>query len=296
MVNRKEEYRVSSRISIGNALIGTILILFAILTFLPFYYVILTSISDPHQIREGELLLWPRGFDLAAYRIIMDNERFLTSFANTVTRTVLGVILNLALQLSFAYALSKRYLPGRKFFMVYIIITMLFNGGIIPTYLIVRATGLIDTIWALVIPTALSTWNVILLRSFFENIPESLEESAKIDGANDFTIFVKIYLPLSLASVATIGLFIAVMHWNTYMDAIIYINKPELQVLQTFLRDMVVQLEMLSTMGDMTLLNETSILSVRTAAIFLTVLPIVVVYPFIQKYFVKGVTLGAVKG
>jgi len=287
---------VSSRISIGNALIGTILILFAILTFLPFYYVILTSISDPHQIREGELLLWPRGFDLAAYRIIMDNERFLTSFANTVTRTVLGVIVNLALQLSFAYALSKRYLPGRKFFMVYIIITMLFNGGIIPTYLIVRATGLIDTIWALVIPTALSTWNVILLRSFFENIPESLEESAKIDGANDFTIFVKIYLPLSLASVATIGLFIAVMHWNTYMDAIIYINKPELQVLQTFLRDMVVQLEMLSTMGDMTLLNETSILSVRTAAIFLTVLPIVVVYPFIQKYFVKGVTLGAVKG
>lgn len=287
---------MSSRISIGNALIGTILILFAILTFLPFYYVILTSISDPHQIREGELLLWPRGFDLAAYRIIMDNERFLTSFANTVTRTVLGVIVNLALQLSFAYALSKRYLPGRKFFMVYIIITMLFNGGIIPTYLIVRATGLIDTIWALVIPTALSTWNVILLRSFFENIPESLEESAKIDGANDFTIFVKIYLPLSLASVATIGLFIAVMHWNTYMDAIIYINKPELQVLQTFLRDMVVQLEMLSTMGDMTLLNETSILSVRTAAIFLTVLPIVVVYPFIQKYFVKGVTLGAVKG
>lgn len=287
---------MSSRFSIGNILIGVILSIFAVLTFLPFYYVMLASISDPNQIREGQLLLFPRGFDLTAYKIILENDRFLTSFINTVSRTALGVAINLALQLSFAYALSKRYLPGRRFFMVYIVITMLFNGGIIPTYLIVKGTGLIDTIWALVIPTALSTWNVILLRSFFENIPDSLEESAKIDGANDITIFMRIYLPLSLASVATIGLFIAVTHWNTYMDAIIYINRPELQVLQTFLRDMVVQMEMAAMLGDMGVISETTGLSVRTAAIFLTVLPIVSVYPFIQKHFVKGVTLGAVKG
>lgn len=285
-----------NRFNTGNFSIGTILVIFALLTFLPFYYVVMVSISDPKLVREGVLLLWPRGFSLNTYEIIVGNAQFITAFTNTITRTVLGVVINLALQLTFAYSLSKQYLPGRRFFMVYIIITMLFNGGIIPTYLVVRETGLIDTIWALVIPTAISTWNVILLRSFFENVPQSLEESAKIDGANDLTIFFRIYLPLSMASVATIGLFIAVTHWNTYMDAIIYINRQELQVLQTFLRDMVVQMEMAATLGDMGAMQETSSLSVRTAAIFLSVLPIVAVYPFVQKYFVKGVTLGAVKG
>ncbi|WP_284645325.1 carbohydrate ABC transporter permease [Paenibacillus silviterrae] len=285
-----------SEFSIGNTVIGSILLVFAVITFMPFYYVILTSISDPHLVREGQLILWPKGFDLTAYSIILDNDRFITSFVNTINRTVIGVVSNLALQLTFAYALSKRYLPGQKLLMLYIIITMLFHGGIIPTYLIVKATGLINTIWALVIPTAISTWNVILLKSFFENIPDSLEESAKIDGANDWTIFYKIYVPLSTASVATIGLFIAVTHWNSYMDAVIYINSTKLQVLQIFLRDMVVQMEMATVLGDMGVLNDTSSLSVRTASIFLVALPIIIVYPFIQKYFVKGVMLGAVKG
>ncbi|MDF2922212.1 MAG: binding-protein-dependent transport system inner rane component [Paenibacillaceae bacterium] len=280
----------------GNALIGFILILFSLFTFMPFYYVILTSLSDPQLIKEGQLLLWPKGFDFHAYQVILQNERFISSFMNTVTRTVLGLAVNLALQLTFAYALSKKYLPGQKFFMLYIVITMLFNGGIIPTYLIVRATGLIDTIWSLIIPAAISTWNVILLKSFFENIPESLEESAKIDGANDLTVFWRIFLPLSTASVATIGLFIAVQHWNTYMDAVIYINSAHKQVLQIFLRDMVVQMEMATILGDMGALAQTSSLSVRTASIFLVALPIILVYPFIQKYFTKGVMLGAVKG
>jgi len=287
---------MTKRFNLGSLSIGTVLTVFAILTFVPFYYVIMVSVSDPKMVQEGKLILWPRGFSLYTYELIISNAQFITAFTNTILRTTLGVLINLALQLTFAYAISKQYLPGRRFFIVYIIITMLFNGGIIPTYLIVRETGLIDTIWALVIPTAISTWNVILLRSFFENVPASLEESAKIDGANDLIIFLRIYLPLSMASVATIGLFIAVMHWNTYMDAIIYINRQELQVLQTFLRDMVVQMEMAATLGDMSAVQETSSLSVRTAAIFLSVLPIVIVYPFLQKYFVKGVTLGAVKG
>lgn len=287
---------LNNRISIGSIAIGTILTVFAVLTFLPFYYVVLTSISDPHAVKEGELLLWPKGFDLNAYEVILNNDRFITSFINTINRTVLGLIVSLSLQLSFAYVLSKRYLPGQKQLMLYIIITMLFQGGIIPTYLIVRGTGLIDTIWALVIPSAISTWNVILLKSFFDNIPDSMEESAKIDGANDWVIFYRIYVPLSTASVATIGLFIAVTNWNSYMDAVIYIHSSELQVLQIFLRDMVVQMEMATLLGDMGVLSETSSLSVRTASIFLVALPIIVVYPFIQKYFVKGVMLGAVKG
>jgi putative aldouronate transport system permease protein len=283
-------------LSLGNSVIGAILIVFSLVTFLPFYYVMLASISDPLLIKEGQLLLWPKGFDFTAYQIILENDRFISAFINTINRTVLGLAINLTLQLTFAYALSKRYLPGQKFFMIFIIITMLFNGGIIPTYLVVKATGLIDTIWALVIPTAISTWNVILLKSFFENIPDSMEESARIDGANDWTIFWKIYLPLSTASMATIGLFIAVTHWNTYMDAVIYINSSSKQVLQIFLRDMVVQLEMATLLGDMGAVSETSSLSVRTASIFLVALPIILVYPFIQRYFVKGVMLGAVKG
>jgi putative aldouronate transport system permease protein len=283
-------------ISLGNGVIGAVLIVFSLITFLPFYYVMLASISDPLLIKEGQLILWPKGLDFTAYQIILENDRFISAFMNTINRTVLGLIINLALQLTFAYALSKKYLPGQKFFMIYIIITMLFNGGIIPTYLVVKGTGLIDTIWALIIPAAISTWNVILLKSFFENVPDSLEESARIDGANDLTIFWKIYLPLSTASIATIGLFIAVTHWNTYMDAVIYINTASKQVLQIFLRDMVVQLEMATLLGDMGAVSETSSLSVRTASIFLVALPIIIVYPFIQKYFVKGVMLGAVKG
>jgi putative aldouronate transport system permease protein len=284
-------------LSIGNAVIGTLLTLFALLTFLPFYYVIMASISEPSSIREGQLLLWPKGFNLEAYRLIIDNNRFITAVITTVTRTALGLSINLMLTLLLAYSLSKRYLPGRRFFMVYIIITMLFSGGIIPTYLIVKSTGILDSIWALVIPSAISTFNVILLRSFFESVHESLEESAKIDGANDIIIFLKIYIPLSMASIATIGLFIGVFHWNQFMDAIIYINSPNLLVLQIFLRDMVVQLEMASLMGDIGAINQkTSGLSVRMAAVFLVALPIIIIYPFIQRFFVKGVMLGSVKG
>lgn len=280
----------------ANTWLGAILLGFAIVTFLPFYYVILASVSDSNLIREGELLLWPRGFTLQAYALIFDNAQFLHSFGVTVTRTVLGLIVNLLLQLTIAYALSRTYLPGRRLFMIYIVITMMFNGGIVPTFLIVKGVGLIDTIWALVIPSAISTWNVILLRTFFENVPDSLEESAKMDGANDITIFFKIYLPLSLPAIMTIGLFIAVHHWNAFMDAVIYTTSGDLKVLQLFLRDMVIQMEMAALMGDMSAMSEVSSLSLRTASIFLASLPILAVYPFIQRFFVKGVMVGAVKG
>jgi len=280
----------------ANFVIGSILTVFAVLTFLPFYYVMMASVSDSNLTREGELLLLPRGFNLDAYALMFDNPGFWHSFLVTVTRTVLGLAVNLTLQLTIAYALSRTYLPGRKFFMLYIILTMMFNGGIVPTFLIVKATGLIDTIWALIIPSAISTWNVILLRTFFENVPDSLEESAKIDGANDMFIFAKIYLPLSLPAIMTIGLFIAVHHWNAFMDAVIYTNSASLKVLQLFLRDMVIHMEMAALMGDMSAMSEVSALSIRTAAIFLASLPILAVYPFIQRFFIKGVMVGAVKG
>ncbi|WP_127581659.1 carbohydrate ABC transporter permease [Paenibacillus koleovorans] len=282
--------------SFTSSWITVFLLLFSVLSFIPFYYVIIASFSNPHLVEEGKLMLLPRGFTLDAYGEILRNDKFINSFKVTVERTLLGTVVNLALQLTIAYALSKAYLPGRRLFMLYIIITLLFHGGIIPTYLIVKNTGLIDTIWALVIPGAINTWNVILLRSFFESVPSSLEESAKMDGANDIYIFWKIYLPLSLPAVSTIGLFIAVTHWNSFMDAVIYLNSYDLQVMQIYLRDMVVRQEMQALLGDSNFDGNVSSLSLRTASIFLSTLPILLLYPFIQKYFIKGVMIGAVKG
>ncbi|MCU6708420.1 carbohydrate ABC transporter permease [Paenibacillus sp. J5C_2022] len=270
--------------------------MFSIASFIPFYYVIVASFSNPDLVEEGKLMLFPKGFTIDAYVEILKNDKFINSFIVTIERTLLGTVLNLALQLTIAYSLSKSYLPGRRLFLIFIIITLLFNGGIVPTYLIVKNTGLIDTIWALVIPSAISTWNVILLRSFFESVPSSLEESARTDGANDIYIFWRIYLPLSLPAVSTIGLFIAVNHWNSFMDAVIYLNSYDLQVLQVYLRDMVVRQEVQALLGDSTFDGNVSSLSLRTASIFLSALPVLLLYPFIQKYFIKGVMIGAVKG
>ncbi len=282
--------------SYTNLIIGSFLLLIAVITFFPFYYVIVASFSDANLLREGHLLLLPQGFSLSAYKMIFSNQRFVNCFNVSVLRTVLGLIINLTLQCMVAYPLSRKYLPGRKYFTLYIIFAMLFNGGIIPTYLIVKQTGLLDTIFALVIPGAISTWNVIILRSFFENIPESLEESAKIDGANDVYIFIKIILPLSKPVIMTIGLFIAVHHWNAFMDAVIYVTSSKLQVLQLYLRDMVVYMEKASLLGDGTMSSDVSSISLRTATIFTSTLPIIIIYPFIQKHFIKGVMIGAIKG
>lgn len=288
--------RHKQKIPKANIVIGVVLISFAILSFIPFYYAIMASLSNPKLISEGEFLLWPRDFTLAAYKRILQNKRFIISFKNSVFKTVVGVALNLAMQASMAFALSRKYLVGRKFFMIFCIFSMMFNPGIIPTYLVVKDLGLVDSIWSLILPCCISTWNIILLRNFFEGIPDSLEESARIDGANDLHIFVRIILPLSKPSIATIGLFCAVTHWNSFMDAVIYINDETKSVLQVFLQNILVQLESAYMFGDPLLLTDVSSLSLRTASVVVVTIPIVIFYPFIQKYFVKGIMVGAVKG
>jgi putative aldouronate transport system permease protein len=287
----------SIRLFNSNIIIGGFLVFFAAMAFFPFYYVIIASLSDAKQFI-NQITLLPVGFTLKSYSLILKSVKFLDCFKVTVLRTVLGVSINLLSQCSFAYSLSKKYLPGRKFFTMYIIIPMLFNGGMIPTYMVVKNTGLIDTIWALVIPIAMSAYQVILFRVFFENIPDSLEESAKIDGANDIFILLRIYIPLSLPIIATIGLFDAVWHWNAFMDAIIYLNSYRLQVLQIFLRDLIIRFEMANVLGDQFRLKdlEASSLTVRAASITVSTLPIVMIYPFLQKHFLKGIMLGAIKG
>lgn len=272
-----------------------VMTLFAIMCLFPFYYILVVSISDPQYVREGQIILWPRGFSLEAFKVTFQHARFYSSFRISVIRTLVGTALGITLSSSLAYAVSRKYLRGRKFFMIFIVFTMLFNGGIIPTYLVVRYTDLIDTTWALIIPNMINTFNVIVLVNFFRSIPDEIEESAKIDGANDLVIFYRLMIPVAMPAIATITLFISVYHWNSLMDGILYINTPSKKPLQVYLNDIVAAGQTDDLFGDASA-RWLPTLSLKTATIFASTLPILVVYPFLQKYFVKGIMVGSVKG
>lgn len=272
-----------------------VMTLFAIMCLFPFYYILVVSISDPQYVREGQIILWPRGFSLEAFKVTFQHARFYSSFRISVIRTLVGTALGITLSSSLAYAVSRKYLRGRKFFMIFIVFTMLFNGGIIPTYLVVRYTGLIDTTWALIIPNMINTFNVIVLVNFFRSIPDEIEESAKIDGANDLVIFYRLMIPVAMPAIATITLFISVYHWNSLMDGILYINTPSKKPLQVYLNDIVAAGQTDDLFGDASA-RWLPTLSLKTATIFASTLPILIVYPFLQKYFVKGIMVGSVKG
>ena len=272
-----------------------VMTIFAVLCFFPFYYIFVVSISDPERVREGAMILYPQGFSLEAYKVTLTHARFYSSLRVSVVRTLLGTLLGVAFSSALAYGISRPYLRGRKWLTLFLVFTMLFNGGMIPTYLVVRYTGLIDTLWALIIPNMINTFNVIVLINFFRAVPAELEESAKIDGANDLIIFVKIMIPVAMPSIATITLFVAVYHWNTLMDGILYINTSSKKPLQVYLNDIVVAGQTEDMFQD-SASRWMPTLSLKTATIFASTLPILIVYPFLQKYFVSGITLGSVKG
>jgi putative aldouronate transport system permease protein len=273
---------------------GLILLLIAFVCLLPFYYVITVSFSDPSLVKQGQIILYPKGFSIRAYNVILRQATFYNALKVSIIRTTLGTALNVALHCMVAYPLSRRMLFGRRFFTLYIVFTFLFFGGIIPTYLVVKYTGIINTIWALMIPNAIRAWYVIILISFFSSIPESIIDSAKIDGANDITILLKLIVPLSMPAIATITLFISVDHWNALMDAVIYINKSTLKPLQVYLMELILRTEMDDFLTEAE--QDIPSLTIQTAAIFTATFPILLVYPFIQKYFIKGVMIGAIKG
>jgi putative aldouronate transport system permease protein len=278
-----------------HAVNSTILVLFAILCLLPFYYVLMVSFSDPAFVRTGEIILLPRGFSLKAYQMILGQATFFNSIKVSFLRTLFGTLLALTVQTMMAYSLSQKRLPGKKTLMFLLVFTILFNGGMIPNYLVVRYTGIMNTLLALIIPMAVSPFNVIILTSFFASIPESLGESARIDGARDETIFTRIYLPLSLPALASITLFIAVAHWNSLMDGIMYINRSDLKPLQVYLMDLVAKSLAIDIYADQDS-YQVPFLSIQSAAIFAATVPILLIYPFLQRYFLKGVMLGAIKG
>lgn len=272
--------------------------LLGLVCILPLIHILAVSLSSRDAATANIVNFIPIDFTTAAYKETLGNNNFLRALMIGVQRTLLGTFISLAVTMTAAYSLSKdNYkFKGRNLYSWFFIIVMLFNGGLIPTYLVVTNTGLTDTIWALVIPSAVNVWNMILMLNFFRNLPQELEEAALIDGAGHFRTLFSIFIPVSMPSVATILLFTMVMHWNSWFDGIIYMTKIQDYPLASFLHTIVVK-ENFSEVGvDLAALNQISNRTVKSSQIFIGALPILLVYPFLQKYFVKGIVLGSVKG
>ena len=274
------------------------LFLMMIITLYPLWLQFITSISHGLEVMKGGVTLLPRSPTLETYKTIVRGELFMY-MKNTIVYTVVGTTINLVMSCLCAYPLARKTFSGRKFFTMLVTFTMFFSGGMIPLYLTVKQFGMMDTIWALVLPGAISTYNMIVIRTAFQSIPDSLIESAQLDGANDLIILWKIVVPLSKATLATMLLFYAVTHWNSYFDAMLYINKKEMYPLQIMLRNMLIgglfneETAIAGANADSFAVTDATL---RSAAIIVTTLPILVVYPFVQRYVVKGVMIGGVKG
>ena len=274
------------------------LVIFGLACLLPMIHIVSVSLSNRSASMGGFVTLWPIGFTLQNYQEILNAGPVYKAFLISVERTVLGTGINMAMTVLAAYPLSKtsRELRGRNVFMWILVIAMLFNGGLIPWFLVIRNLGLLNTLWALVLPGALPIWNVILLMNFFREIPKEMEEAAIIDGASYWDTLWHIYLPLSVPALATLTLFAAVLHWNSWFDGMILITKNAQYPIMTFLRTVVVDMNMQILSLNPDDIYNLSDRSVRAANIIVATLPILIVYPFLQRYFIHGIRLGAVKG
>jgi len=267
----------------------TLLVLFSLMSFLPFLYVVVSSFSTSSSVM-------PSGFSVEAYRYIFSASTFTKSLQVSIFITVVGTAFQLVMTSLMAYSLSHRQLPGRNAVLLMVLFTMLFSGGMIPTYFVVKATGLLDSLAALIIPSAISAFNLIILKNFFQSIPEELKESAKIDGSHELGILFRIVLPLSLPAMATFALFYAVGIWNQYFNAILYLNDAAKYPVQVILRQVIILTS--GSIGDTTEIENMTYYgnSIKMAVIVIATVPIMIVYPFLQKHFAKGVMLGSVKG
>ena len=270
----------------------------------PLIYILSASISNPTIVAAGEMWLLPKDITFEGYRRVFQDSSIWNGYLNTVIYTVVGTLVNLVVTLPAAYALSRRDFVGRNLFMILFIVTMFFGGGLVPTYLVVRSLGLVDSMWALILPGATSVWNLIVCRTFFQSsIPRELQEAAEIDGCSNFRLYFRIILPLSTALIAVMALFFGVGHWNNYFSAMIYLNQQEKYPLQLVLRQILVLQQMSAQAGTIDATMATSLNNkaevaalVKYAVIIVATLPIIAVYPFLQRYFVQGVMIGSVKG
>lgn len=271
--------------------------LLALVTLYPFYNVLIVSLSNTVTSARYSPYLYPHVFDLTGYKAIVKDVYFFKSLATTLFVTVVGVALNMTFSVVAAYVLSKKRLMGRNFFLSAILFTMLFSGGLIPTYLVICDLRLTNTVWSMILPTMISTYYLIIMKNYFAGLPPSLEEAARIDGANEFVILTRIFVPISKPFMATFALFYAVERWNGWWEAFLYINDKNIKPLQIYLRDVLVSFNTQLSSQAQSMISNTKVFvqSVQMAAIVITMLPILCLYPFLQKYFVKGVMIGAVK-
>ena len=291
--------RKKKRFGAGQIVLNILMIMIVLFCTLPFINVIAVSLSSKSAILRGDVSFWPVEFTTKAYELIMKDPSMFRSLFFTVKITVIYTLLAMALTILYAFPLTIKRLKGRKFFMLFIVFTMFFSGGVIPIYLNVKELGMINSQWGLILPGLLSAFNIIILKNFFQGLPYELNEAAYIDGANDFQILVRIYLPLSFSSIATLSLFYAVGKWNSFSDALFYITSRDLQPLQLKLYNLIKggqSVEVTVQEGNASDLASSVSASIEAATIIFATLPILLVYPFVQRYFVTGVTLGAVKG
>lgn len=278
---------------------AVVLLLVAALCLVPILHVIALSFSKSSSVMAGHVTLFPVNTTLSSYKLLMQRPDFFASFRVSLLRVLLGVTVNMALIMLTAYPLSKKkdQFHGRTAYAWYMILTIIFSGGLIPTYMVVKQMGLINSVWSMVLPGAIPVWNTVLMMNFYRNLPREIEESAFIDGANHLVVLTRLYIPLSAPAVATIALFSIVGHWNSWFDGLIYLNTPSLYPLQTFLYmiDSSVTLGA-TTSENVEYMREISDRTLRSAQIVIAMVPVLIAYPFLQKYFTKGIVMGSVKG
>ena len=286
------------RLSLFDLVLYSVMCMLIVITLYPLYYVTINSLSDSRHVLSQSVNLYPKGFTLASYKVVLVDPAMLRAYANTILYTSVGTVLNIVLTAMCAYPLSIPGFFGRKQFTMLIVFTMLFNGGIIPRYLVVRALGMIDTFWAIVLPVAILTWYMFIMRTYFRGIPDALRESAFIDGANDVQILFRVILPLSAPVIGALTVFYTVFHWNSFFNALIYLNSAERYPLQILLRNVTIEDQMSGYVADFFDESDFAVAeqTIKYTVIMVSTLPILTIYPFMQRHFTKGVTIGAVKG
>ena len=283
---------------VGHTTIVVVLFFASILTIYPFWHVLMYSLSDSAKAMEGGIFLWPKGFGLGQYKILLGARNAFVSLRNSLLRVCIGVPFNLIMTSSLAYALSRRDLVGRNAMNTMIFLTMLFSGGLIPSFLLMRTLGLYDNPLIYILPGAISAYNMFVMKTYFLSLPEDLEASALIEGAGPLRILLHIVLPVSIPVIAAIGMFSGVSHWNSWFDGMIYVNNQEYMLFQVFLRSMMLDSSYQALAGSGGLLDVGALTeeSVKMAAITLSLVPVVIAYPFVHKYYIKGLMIGSIKG
>ena len=292
-INKVNQYTVYDRV------ITTVMIVICFFALYPVWYTIIISFNDSNDAMLGGIYWLPRKFGVESYKTVFQDKTIINAFIITILRTVIGTVTSVVFTAMVAYAFSKKHIMCNKFYTILGTITMFFSGGLIPYFITLKNIGLYDNFLVYIIPSLFNFWNMIIFMAFFRELPAGLEESAKLDGANDMTVFIRIVIPLSMPVLATIALFNGVAHWNDYFTGVMYINKAELQPIQTYLYRIVASASASKAVVSMPIgvsAQQVSSQSVRLATMVVTTFPIICIYPFLQKYFVKGILVGSIKG